>query len=415
MQKSNISRAAVVAISAALAATTMAACGGSGTESGSAGSESGGAFTGSLRVLDYYTDEPDKTFYQEVLDDCGSQVGVTIEREVVPGADLVQKVLQMSSSRTLPDVLQLDNPDVAQIAATGALTAIDQLGLSADGEAPGVIDAATYDGKVYGLQPVANTIALYYRPDLLEAAGVEVPETWDQLKTAAAALTEGDQYGLALTAVANYEGTWQFLPFMWSNGVDETDLNTPQMVEAVQLYVDLLNAGSISESAVNWTQADVNDQFKAGKAAMMINGPWQNPVLDEAGIDYKIAPIPAPEAGVSVQSPLGGEVWTVPVNSDKSKLEAAGKMVSCINSDENQLKLATERQTIPTKLALQDQYVSDNPNMKAYSDMISTARARTGELGADWPKAATDIYTILQLSLVGGKTPQEAVDQVIGN
>jgi len=400
------------AMAGILGMVALTACGGSG--SGSSGGESGAAYTGSLRVVDYYTDEPDRTIYQTMLDTCATQVGVTVEREAVPGADIIQKVLQMSSSKTLPDILMLDNPDVAQIAATGALTPLDEVGLSAEGEAQGVIDAATYDGKVYGLQPIANTIALYYHPEVLKAAGVKVPTTWDELKSAAAALTSGSQYGIAFAAPANYEGAWQFLPFMWSNGVDEKNLDTPEMAQAVGLWTDLVASGSASESVVNWTQADVNDQFKAGNAAMMINGPWQNPVLDKAGTDYAIAPIPAPQAGTEIQAPLGGEVWTVPVNADQSKQQAAAQVVDCLNSDDNEMSLATQRQTIPTRLSLQKSFVEENPQMEVYSEMIANARARTGELGTDWPATATEIYQILQLALVGGQTPEAAITQVVG-
>ena len=105
------------AIAAAALVLTLAACGG-GDDGG--GSSSSGAVK-SLRVLDYYNNEPDKAFWAGVLDACGKANGVTIERETVPGDTLIQKVLQQSSSKTLPDVLMLDNPDLQQIAETGAL------------------------------------------------------------------------------------------------------------------------------------------------------------------------------------------------------------------------------------------------------------------------------------------------------
>jgi multiple sugar transport system substrate-binding protein len=116
----------------------LAACGGG---SGGSGGSSSGKVT-SLRVLDYYNNEPDKTVYKDLLNACGSANGVTIQREAVPGANLIQKVLQQSSSRTLPDVLMLDNPDLQQIAATGALTPLSDYGLSADGYIKGVVDAS---------------------------------------------------------------------------------------------------------------------------------------------------------------------------------------------------------------------------------------------------------------------------------
>jgi multiple sugar transport system substrate-binding protein len=396
--------AAVAALAAPLA---LAACGG-GTPPVS---ESSGSVT-SLRVMDYYNNEPDNTFYKNALDACGKENGVTIKREAVPGASLIAKVLQQASSKTLPDILMLDNPDLQQIAATGGLSPIEDFGLSAKGEAQGVMDASTYKGKVYGLQPVTNTIALFYNKDLLHAAGVTPPTTWDELKTAAAALTKGAKYGIAFSAAANYEGTWQFLPFMWTNGGDEKNIATKETAGALQLWVDLVRSRSASQSVVTWTQADVNDQFIAGNAAMMVNGPWQLPLLNKAaGLNFGVVPIPVPKAGENVVAPLGGETWTIPNTGDKARQAVAAKVVECLNSDENQLKLAKERQTVPTKTALQDQFIVQNPSMKAFSKLCQTARARTRELGADWPKAATKIYTAVQSALVGGLTPMEALKQ----
>ena len=380
----------------------LAGCGGGG------GSSSGDATK--LRVLDYYNNEPDKTAYATMLNACAEKNGFTIEREAVPGDTLIQKVLQQSSSRTLPDVLMLDNPDLQQIAATGALSPLSDYGLKADGFVPGVVAASTYKDKLYGLQPVTNTIGLFYNKDILAAAGVKPPTTWAEFRAAAKKLTKGKQYGVAFSAPANYEGTWQFLPFMWSNGGDEKNIATPETAAALQLWVDLLKDGSASKSVLNWTQADVNDQFKAGNAAMMVNGPWQFPVLNEAtSLHYDVVPIPAPKAGATAVAPLGGETWTVPNTGNKDKQKNAAKIVECLNTDENQLLLAKERQTVPTKLALQDKFVAEVPTMKAFSTLVKDARARTGELGEDWPKAATKIYTAVQAALTGGATPTKAL------
>jgi multiple sugar transport system substrate-binding protein len=383
----------------------VAACGGGGSSD-----SSGEAST--LRVLDYYNNEPDKSVYTKVLNACGAAEGVTIQREAVPGDTLIAKVLQQSSSRTLPDVLMLDNPDLQQIAATGALSPLGDYGLNADGYVKGVVDASTYQGKLYGLQPVTNTIGLFYNKDILAKRGVTPPKTWDELKAAAKKLASGKQYGVAFSAPANYEGTWQFLPFMWSNGGDEKDIATPQVAQALQLWVDLVKDGSASKSVVNWTQADVNDQFKAGNAAMMVNGPWQFPVLNaDSKLHYDVVPIPSPQAGGTAVAPLGGETWTVPQTSSKDRQQKAAKVVACLNSDDNQLLLAKERQTVPTKTALQAKFVADQPSMTAFSALVANARSRTGELGADWPKAATKIYTGVQSALAGGQPPLKALQE----
>jgi multiple sugar transport system substrate-binding protein len=400
-----LDRTALATAMVVTAAMGLAACGGGGG-AGSSGQ------VGTIRVLDYYNNEPDRTVYAQTLDACGQQAGVTIEREVVPGASLIAKVLQQASSRTLPDVLMIDNPDLQQIAASGALAPISDFGLTTDGYAEGIVSASTYDGKVYGLQPVTNTIGLFYNEDLLAQAGVTPPTTWEELKAAGAKLTSGNRYGLAFSAAATYEGTWQFLPFMWSNGGDETNIASPEVAQALQLWVDLVNSGSASRSVVNWTQADVKDQFMAGNAAMMINGPWQFPVLDKAPeLKYGVVPIPVPQPGATEVAPLGGETWTIPQTGDRGRQAKAAEIVACLNSDANQIALATKRSTVPTKTALLDQFVADVPKMSAFTEQVKTARARTGKLGAQWPAAATKIYTAVQAAITGGATPEAALRQ----
>jgi multiple sugar transport system substrate-binding protein len=396
--------APVLSAVAMLATVPLVLAGCSGGSSASSGGK-----VDSITVLDYYNQGNDKKVIGEYLDKCGAENDVTIKRSLVPGSSLIQKVLQQASSKTLPDVLMLDNPDLQQIAETGALSPLSDYDISTDGYAKGVLQAGTYEDKVYGLAPTVNTIALFYNKKVLSEAGVTPPKTWDELQSAAAKLTTGDQYGFAVDANATYEGTWQFLPFMWSNGGDEKDIATPETEEALSLWKGLVDDGSMSKSVVNWTQADVNDQFMAGKAAMMINGPWQIPGLKESKVDYGIAQIPVQSASDKAVAPLGGEVWTVPNTGDKAKQAVAAKIVDCMNSDANQLAMAKLRYTIPSKTDVAQQFGKDVPEEQVFVDLVADARARTGELGADWPKAATKIYTAVQSALTGQDSPADAL------
>src|SRR5690606_1692082 len=117
------SRSAIAA-GAAAPLLLIAACGGGGGGTGGEGGD-----TVELHVLDYYNNDPNKSAWQGVLEGCADEIGVTMNRETVPGNDLIAKVLQMSSSRTLPDVLMLDNPEVQQIADSGALAPLSQFDL----------------------------------------------------------------------------------------------------------------------------------------------------------------------------------------------------------------------------------------------------------------------------------------------
>jgi len=52
---------------------------------------------------------------------CSQQTGVPIQRQNIPAAQMLPKILQGTGSRTLPNLLFMDNPTVQQIASTGAL------------------------------------------------------------------------------------------------------------------------------------------------------------------------------------------------------------------------------------------------------------------------------------------------------
>ena len=415
MKTVQIGKRRMNAVGAALLITVpllLSACGSKSTAAPSSAAAAGSGSTAApatVHVLDYYNEGNDDKVIGATLTACGKANNLTVVRDAIPGAGLIQKVLQESSSKTLPDVLMLDNPDMQQIAKSGALTPLSDYGISTAGYAPGILQAGTYQGKIYGLAPTVNSIALFYNKDVLAKAGITPPTTWAELRTDAKKLTSGSQYGLALDANATYEGSWTFLPFMWSNGGSETNIDTPQVAEALQFWVDLMKDGSLSKGALNWTQADAENQFAVGKAAMMVNGPWQFPTLDAVkGLNYGVVPIPVNKAGQVAQAPLGGEVWTVPNTGNTTNEKNGAKIVACLNSDANQIAMGVARGTVPSKTTLAAAFLKQAPTMAAFTKTVATARARTALLGDAWPKTATAIYTAVQAALTG-TSPTDAL------
>ncbi|MEO8907646.1 MAG: sugar ABC transporter substrate-binding protein [Microbacteriaceae bacterium] len=399
---------------AAIAGTAVMTLALAACSSGTTGSSTSGAKL-TLNVEDYYSANPSMSGYNTIYQECGTQIGAKISPVHVAGAALIAKVLQQASSKTLPDVLMLDNPDVQQIAATGALAPLKNFGVTAPaGDVPAVVKAGTYQGELYGLAPVINSIALYYNVDLLKAAGVTPPKTWDELKAAALKLTDQSKgvYGFAMSNINTYEGTWQFLPLMWTNGGNEKNIDTAETAQALQLDVDLQNDGSMSKSSVSWAQADVNDQFIAGKAAMMINGPWQLPVLNATkGLNFDSVPIPTRTSSQKVVSPLGGETYNVPNTGDKAKMALSAKFVTCLNEPATQLKIAKVSGNLPADEASAASWAKTHPQVESFVETVKTARARTAQLGPKWPTAATAIYTAVQLALTGKAAPEAALQQ----
>lgn len=363
----------------------------------------------SITELDYYADEQGSAAWQKILDTCAAQTGIRIERQKVPTAQMLPKILQGVSSKTLPNLLFTDNPTLQQIASTGALTPVTDYGIATEGYYPGIVKAGTYQGKVYGIAPGVNGLALIYNKDLLAAAGVEPPKTWDELKTAAAKLTKDGKYGLAFSAIPSEEGTWQFLPFFWSNGAELSRLDSPQSTQALQYVADLVKAGSASKSVVNWNQNDVADQFVAGNTAMMINGSWNLARLDEEkALHYGVVPIPVPHAGDVASVALGGEVGTVPVTTGPAQ-QAAGKVLSCVLAEPTMLQWTKAHAYVPARTATAAKLGAEQPAMRAFVDEVGSARSRTAELGEKYPKVSQALATAIQAALTGAQPVADAL------
>src|SRR3982750_2880532 len=96
-------RRALVLTASATSAALLAACSPSPAPSAPGGSDAPAAT--SITELDYYADEQGSAAWQKILDTCATQTGIKIERQKVPTNQMLPKVLQSASSKTLPNLL----------------------------------------------------------------------------------------------------------------------------------------------------------------------------------------------------------------------------------------------------------------------------------------------------------------------
>jgi multiple sugar transport system substrate-binding protein len=404
-----VGRRRLILVTLAAGVLALAGCSSSSSHGGSSAAASGSAKdSGSVTLseMDYYGTDPTKTALGTMLDTCATQVGVTIKRQVVE--DLRTRLLQLVGAHSLPDLVLVDNPDLDQLAATGALVDLSSKGLSTSGFYPNVVAASTYQGKLYGLAPGVNDLALYYNKSQFAAAGLQPPKTWSELKSDAAALTSGTKrYGFGMALPATEEGSFQFESLFLSGGADLKTLNSPQAVASLQLVSDMLNAGSMPKDVVTWNQANVEEQFANGTLAMMVNGPWQLPLLKQAGTDFGVVTMPVPDAGGTSSSPLGGEVWAA---AQGSKSDKAVAVIKCMTSTDNSVTWSKMVNYVPANQAAAAQLPASVPEMTTFVDEIGGAKGRTADLGPDYPKYSTALWTAVQAALSGHGTPQAALD-----
>ena len=134
------------------------------------------------------------------------------------------------------------------------------------------------DGELIGVPVRGHVQLLFYRPDLLAAAGVEPPETWDEMVVAAKAVQEtSDAAGVALPyGKLSGQNLMVWLNLLWGNGGDLFDaegnpvFNSDAGVAATETYVGYLRDEEIvpAGSAV-FVEQDAVNSFKQGNSAML--------------------------------------------------------------------------------------------------------------------------------------------------
>ena len=340
--------------------------------------------------------------------------GIKIQYTYVPFGELVSRTLQMAAVRKPPGISAIDNPDVLRVAKAGILKDI-----SADATKlkiwedvyPGPKSAVTDGSKVYGVPIGSNSLALYYNKKMFADAGVaSPPTTWPELTEAATKTTKSPVYGIAFSAVNDEQSTWQWEPFLWSNGGSLTDLDSENARAALQLWVDWVKKGLASKDVVNWSQGDVPNQFLGGRAATMVMGPWQLANVQKSGVDFGIVTIPVPKEGKKPVVPLGGEVWCV-LKGDPKVEDAAMKFIQFTQEPARLRKICDTLNYISSVRTIAKQQGEANQVLQPFVDQMDTARARSQDGGASYPEISLATRTAIQKALTGQATVEAALKE----
>jgi multiple sugar transport system substrate-binding protein len=343
---------------------------------------------------------------------------IKVQLTYVPFPELVSRTLQTAAVKRPPAIAAIDNPDVLRVAKAGVLVDIaDQMSLFPDWKNiyAGPKNAITSGDHVYAIPIGSNSLALYYNKKMFADAGItDPPKTWDDLMEDATKLTKSPVYGLAFSAPNDEQCTWQWEPFLWSNGGSLLDLGSDKAKEALKLWVDLVQKGLASHDVLNWQQGDVADQFVGGKAAMMVMGPWMLPAVKRSGVDFGVVPMPVPKAGQKPVVPLGGECWCV-MKTNKATQDAALKFIAFVQDPDRLIKLCLTFNYISSFRDVATKEGEQLPDLLPFIAQMDTARARPEEGGAEYPQVSLITRTAIQKALTGadiGASLDEAAAQI---
>lgn len=343
-----------------------------------------------------------------------SQDKINIEAKFIPFAEFKRQLTVALVGGTPPDCVLVDNPDFAAYIDMGAFEALDDRiadwEYGKDDFYPGPWASATWEGKQYGIPFETNTLVLFYNVDMFKKAGLDPdkpPKTWEELNQYAKKLTKDGVYGISVCAVASEEGTFQWLPFLQQNGGNVFNLDSPEAVEALQLWVDWVKNGYVSKEILNMDQwSGVRPQFQNENAAMMVNGPWCIvPIRAEVpNLNWRLAVLPG---RVKQASAMGGV--NIGIVKGAKNADAAWEYIKWLYAPERIAEFWQKFGTLPVmpKIAESAPYWKGDPVYEVLLEQMKYAAPRGPH--PRWPEISAAIYTAMQEALTGVKTSEQAL------
>ena len=293
-------RVSAVLLAAVLAAGTLAGCSG-GKEAATE------AASGEKVNLKFYIWSDGENYTREIVDNYNkSQDGVNVEVISMPNETYDDKLKVMLSAGSDADIVNVRSLDqVMQFKEAGAMKDITDMVKNSDldiSKFGSMWDTCYPDGVITALPMRSSCWMLFYNPDLLEEAGVEMPEqlTWTEYAEMAKKLTKGDgpdkQWG-------GYWVDWhtQFMATQQGVYVNADDVSAVQ--ESLEMLNQLYNVDKthMSLGEMKATDTQYLADFENKRAALMPQGEWMiNMLLNDisAGktdVNWEIAPMPIPD------------------------------------------------------------------------------------------------------------------------
>lgn len=380
----------------------------------SAGGKTAAAETKNISIWHYFEHEASALqMLAEEFNKLHAEEKVNLTVTFMAREELMNQYTIGAVSGQLPDIGMVDSPDMASYIALGVFEDITgELGAwgELDQFYPGPLSSCTdAEGKIYGLPNNSNCLALACNMDMLNAAGLQKPSTWEELEAACAKLTDPAQqvYGLAMSAVSNEEGTFQFIPWLYAAGGSVAQLDSPASIRAMDFLSGLVQKGYMSKEVVNWGQGDAMNAFIAQKAAMVESGTWQVasdlPKINGAfTVEYTLLPKDKQYASV-----IGGENFGVCAGTKYKEL--CVEFLTYMETAENVARWCELAGKLPVR---QDssklrEFWTKDPFYSVFTEGMNYAVARGPH--PEWPTISKAVYSAGQTALLGEKSPADAM------
>ncbi|GAB2188387.1 ABC transporter substrate-binding protein [Roseibium sp. LAB1] len=364
----------------------------------------------------YHFDNADNPMSELVAKFEAENPGIKIEAENIPWNSYYDNLYTSIVAGNAPDAAMVKMFAQPRLVEMGALEPIGDRINAWDGKADlqdNLLNLTkASDGNTYYLPIQYVVLYLYYRQDMFEELGLDVPKTCDDFRDAAIKLTrdtdgdgQTDVYGFGFRGGKGGHDHWGTL-VLSHDGVDfsRDSLTSEAGVAATQWVVDLFQKDKVfPPSAPNDGFKEVTGAFKAGKTAMTIHHIGSSNGMVEA-LGDAVSAAPVPECGGGHWTSFGDE--STAVFSTAQNKDAAWKWISFLSSEGNNTEFNKATGQLPVTKSdsanwtLHEKRFVDAtidslpfanllPNVPETSDFVNTVwpvnmqRALTGEITAE--------------------------------
>ncbi|CAM3095792.1 sugar ABC transporter substrate-binding protein [Pseudoalteromonas atlantica] len=291
------------------------------------------------------------------------------------------------------DVMTIGTYEVPIWGKQNWLTELDNLGENYDVDdlLPAIRSGLTIDNKLYAAPFYGESSMVMYRTDLMEKAGLEMPNapTWSFIQKAAKAMTNKDEgvYGLCLRGKAGWGENVALITSMansfgarWFDENWKPQFNTPEWKATLQYYVDVMKESGPAGSSANGFNENLA-LFQTGKCGIWIDATVAGAFVTnkkDSEVADKVGFALAPDNGLGKRGNWLWS-WTLAIPSSSKKSDAAMKFISWATSKEYSQLVADNKgwAKVPpgTRASLyeNEQYMNAAPFAQITLDSINSA------------------------------------------
>jgi multiple sugar transport system substrate-binding protein len=391
------------AVAALVLAVGVGACGGDDDDDGGSTSSSAASGPDSLKGqtvrLWIMPNGPDpKNDIDKLLEPFTAKTGIKVDTEVV-GWDVQQdRIRNAAVSGEGPDITQAGTTQVPFFAALQGFEDLSDRVEDVGGEAAypdGVWTTTQMAGQdgIWAVPWFTEARAIYYRKDVLKKAGVDEEGAfadWDAMTATLQAIKDKvpgiEPFGSP--GKKAFDLVHHVMPFVWdAGGAELTDdntksaINSPEAAEGVSYFADLLQKGLYDKSQLQRDGTQVENQFKGGRIAVWIGGPWtyasttrtdDENWVPAARKNVGIAPMPTAPGGGEGYTFVGGSNLMM-FKSAKNK-DAAWEVMKYMSTDDFQTKYAELLGMFPSRDEPQKAIAAKDPGYQSWYDAIQQGR-----------------------------------------